>query len=482
MTTEAAPLAPVPRSFEAVPGPRGWPLLGVAPRLRREAFHRQLEGWARDYGDIFAFRLGKRRFLAVADPEVIAGVLRRRPGAFRRGSRLEQVSREMGFLGLFSANGETWRRQRPMVLHGLDPTHIRSYLPAMVDITARLQRRWQEAAAEGRAIDLSADLMRYTVDVTTCLAFGHNLNTLEASAETAIQQHLNVILPALFKRLLAPFALPAWLRDKSLDQHVQALREAVRGFIAQTRVQLAERPALRQHPENLIQALVAASEDGHQGITDEDVSGNVLTMLLAGEDTPAHTLAWLLWLLYRTPEAAARARAEVDAVLAPGGLVRSTEELARLDLVEACANEAMRLKPVAPVLMNETSEDTVVGDVLVPRGTIVACVMRPGGLAASQFPQPEAFDPARWSTGSGGSGKSLSAAKRAVMPFGAGPRMCPGRYLAMAEIKMVAAMLLANFELEEVAAPGQAEPEERLTLTMAPVGLRMRLRVRPGPA
>jgi cytochrome P450 len=475
MTTEAAPVAPAPRVFEAVPGPRGWPLLGVAPRLRREAFHRQLEGWAREYGDVFAFRLGQRRFLAVADPEVIATVLRRRPGAFRRGTRLEQVSREMGFLGLFSANGETWRRQRPMVLAGLDPTHIRSYLPAMVDITARLKRRWQDAAAAGREIDLLADLMRYTVDVTTCLAFGHNLNTLEASAETAIQQHLNVILPALFKRLLAPFTLPAWLRDKSLDQHVLALREAVRGFIAQTRRQLAESPELRQRPANLIQALLAAAEDGHQGITDEDVSGNVLTMLLAGEDTTAHTLAWLLWLLHRNPAAVQQARSEVDAVLGPGGMVHSTEELARLDVVEACANEAMRLKPVAPVLMNEAGEDVVVADVLVPRGTIVACVMRPGGVDARQFPQPEQFDPARW--GAEG-GKSLSAAKRAVMPFGAGPRMCPGRYLAMAEIKMVAAMLLANFELEEVATPGRGEPQERLTLTMAPVGLKMRLRPR----
>jgi cytochrome P450 len=478
MTTEAAPLAPAPRSFETVHGPRGWPLLGVAPRLRPESFHRQLEGWARDYGSIFAFRLGNRRFLAVADPEVIATVLRRRPGAFRRGSRLEQVSREMGFLGLFSANGETWRRQRPMVLHGLDPTHIRSYLPAMVEITARLQKRWQAAAADGQEIDLLADLMRYTVDVTTSLAFGHNLNTLEASAETAIQQHLNVILPALFKRLLAPFVLPAWLRDKSLDHHVLALREAVRGFIAQTRVQLAARPELRQQPENLIQALLAAAEDGHQGISDEDVSGNVLTMLLAGEDTTAHTLAWLIWLLHRNPQAATQARQEVDAVLAPGGLVRSTEDLARLDVIDACASEAMRLKPVAPVIISEAGEDVLVADVLVPRGTMVACVMRPGGVDAGQFPEPEQFDPARWNASAGAGAKSLSAAKRAVMPFGAGPRMCPGRYLAMAEIKMVAAMLLANFELEEVATPGLAEPEERLTLTMAPVGLKMRLRLR----
>jgi cytochrome P450 len=125
-------------------------------------------------------------------------------------------------------------------------------------------------------------------------------------------------------------------------------------------------------------------------------------------------------------------------------------------------------------------EDVVVADVLVPRGTIVVCVMRPGGMDAGQFPLPQQFDPSRWQAEAGG--KSMSAAKRATMPFGAGPRMCPGRYLAMAEIKMVAAMLLANFELVEVATPGRAEPEERLTLTMAPVGLKMRLRLRPGAA
>jgi cytochrome P450 len=59
------------------------------------------------------------------------------------------------------------------------------------------------------------------------------------------------------------------------------------------------------------------------------------------------------------------------------------------------------------------------------------------------------------------------------------PRMCPGRYLALAEIKLVAAMLLANFEIEEVAPEGGGEPKEKISIVMAPVGLRMRLRLRP---
>jgi cytochrome P450 len=61
------------------------------------------------------------------------------------------------------------------------------------------------------------------------------------------------------------------------------------------------------------------------------------------------------------------------------------------------------------------------------------------------------------------------------MPFGAGPRMCPGRYLALAEMKMVAAMLLASFRLQSVGTSSGGPVRERLALAMSPVGLKMRL-------
>lgn len=320
--------------------------------------------------------------------------------------------------------------------------------------------------------------MRYTVDVTTCLAFGKNLNTLEQGDGTAIQQHLNVIFPALINRILAPVDFRRWVKDKRIAGHVQALQVAVAGFIADARQQLADQPALREKPQNLIQALIAATDRGEGGITDEDVSGNVLTMLLAGEDTTANTLAWMTWLLFTHPQALARARTAVDHLLPQGAIVSTVEQLSALDELEACAHEAMRLRPVAPLNILEAAEEVVVADVLVPKGAFVVCLMRPASLNAAHFAQPNDYDPTRWRNADDGSVKAMSAAKRVSMPFGAGPRMCPGRYLALAEIKMVAAMLLSSFEIEDVSAPQAGAPEERLTLTMAPVGLRMKLRLR----
>ena len=466
--------APV-RRIRDLPGPRGLPLLGNALQIQRERLHRTAEQWAREYGEVYRFRIGAREFVVVSNPEMVAAMLRDRPDGFQRTDRLNAAARELGFSGLFSANGEDWKRQRPMVLRGLDPTHIKAFHPTLVKVTQRFEGRWRRAMDAGQPIDLQSDLMRYTVDVTAGLAFGTDINTVE-SDEEVIQKHLDKLLPALARRVLSP--LPRWLarRDREVEADLAAVHGAVAGFIAAARQRLADEPELREHPRNLIEAMVAERDRPGSDLTDEDVSGNMLTMLLAGEDTTANTLAWMIWLLHRHPEAAQRAAEEVRRVL--GEESHPThEQLSQLDFVEACAHETMRLKPVAPLLIQEAVRDTVVDGVAVPAGTPVMCLMRPGAVNAAHFTDPQEFRPERWLAGDG-PGRAAGSAKRVAMPFGAGPRTCPGRYLALSEMKMVAAMLLSTFDIADVAAADGAEVQERLAFTMSPVGLKLRLRSR----
>jgi cytochrome P450 len=167
-------------------------MLGNAHQFEPESFHLQLEEWTKEFGSLFRFQITDRNFLGVSDPAVIATVLERRAEIFFKGPRLVQVAKDLGFHGLFTANEDAWRRQRNLVMAGLDPTHMKTFLPQIVGVAAKLRDRWIKAARENREIDVLADLMRYTVDVTTCLAFGCNLNTLEDGDQGAIQQHLNV--------------------------------------------------------------------------------------------------------------------------------------------------------------------------------------------------------------------------------------------------------------------------------------------------
>jgi cytochrome P450 len=189
-------------------------------------------------------------------------------------------------------------------------------------------------------------------------------------------------------------------------------------------------------------------------------------MLLAGEDTTANTLAWMIYLLYRHPEALARARAEVL-----GKDLHRYESMTALPFVDACINETMRLKPVAPIIILQPARDTTIADIEVPKDTLLMCLMRAGAIDERRFPDARLFDPGRWLSGASG-----ASPKRVSMPFGAGPRLCPGRYLAILEMKMVMAMLLGNFEIESVHAPDGGEAREHLAFTMYPEDLRLRLR------
>jgi len=469
------PLAPPLRSIADLPGPRGWPLVGNMFQLRRPMIHRSVERWCREFGPVFAFRLGRTPIVVLADHEQLAAVLRDRPDGWRRTQQLQAVGREMGLTpGLFGSEGESWRRQRRMVMSGLDPGTVRAYFPSLQRVTGRLRNRWQRAARERRTLDLQAELMRYTVDTVAGLAFGSDINTLESDG-VVIQQHLDRIFPALFRRVLSPLPYWRWIRlpaDRALERSVAEVKRAIAGFIAQARERLRADPARRSEPPNLLEAMIVAAEEGTTGISDEQVAANVLTMLLAGEDTTAHTLGWLLHLLHRHPDAMARARDEARRVAA-GQQAPTPEQLAQLEFIEACIHETMRLKPVAPFMVVESLRDTRLGDLQVPRGTLLWCALRHDGMQERHFERPGVFDPGRWLGDA-----APSSAKRVTMPFGSGPRMCPGRYLAMTEMKMLLAMLLSQFDIDSVDTPDGREAEERMSFTMVPVGLRMRLRER----
>jgi cytochrome P450 len=471
--------APTLRDIADLPGPRGLPVVGNLFRIERSKLHQNIEAWGREFGPYFRMRLGKRTLLVVSDHEAINAALRDRPDGFRRTRVLEIIGGEMGLTpGVFGVNGDAWRRQRRMVMAGFDPTHVRAYFPSLLKVTERLRGRWQKAAASHATIELQPELMRFTVDAIAGLAFGSDINTLE-SDDDVIQRHLDKIFPALFKRIFSFIPLWRLIRlpaDRQLERSVAAVNVAIAGFIAQARARLAADPARRAQPPNLLESMIVSADEGDSGLTDKDVAGNVMTMLLAGEDTTANTLAWMIYLLQRHPEALKRATQEVRS-LAGDVSTFTPDKMASLDYLEACAHETMRLKPVAPFQVIEALRDTVVAGIRVPTGTGLWCLMRGDSISEKHFPNPSAFMPQRW-LAEGDPGQAASSAKRVSMPFGAGPRVCPGRYLALLEIKMAMAMLLSHFDIETVTTPDGGEAEEHMAFTMMPVGLRMTLRER----
>lgn len=471
--------AAVLRSLDALPHPPGLPLLGNLLKVSPDTLHLQMESWAVEHGPLFTVRFGRRRLLAVSDTDLGRQILRDRPDGFRRMRPVERVARELGMHGLFSAEGELWREQRRVWMAALNTHQVKHFHQQLMATTRKLLHRWQAAADTGAVVDIAADLMRFTVDVTMQFALGHDPNTLEQSGDV-IQRHLDLIFPAVGRRVPAPFAYWRYVklpRDRALDRAVAALRSEVGLLIEKARRRLLDSPELLAAPSCFLEAMLAASLREGSTISDEDVTANTLTVLLAGEDTTANTLAWLMHECGGRRDVLAALRAEADALFAahPGAdaaLPCADHFPHWLPVTDAAINETMRLRPVAPFYVLESVRDTVLADVAVPAGTELLLLARAAaGCAPSSVPRPR-FDPLN----ANASGAETGPGRGPTLPFGHGPRMCPGRNLALTEMRNVVLMLVRNFDFEVLS---QEKPvSERFSFTLVPRHLRLRFRRR----
>ncbi|RDJ97455.1 cytochrome P450, partial [Cupriavidus lacunae] len=420
------------RPLEQLPGPAGLPWLGNLLQLHHSRMHSELEQWCAAFGPIYRINLARLPAIVVADGEWIDRILHDRPETFRRARAVEALTREVGDVSVFAAEGETWRRHRRPVAQALDARHLRDFFPTLAGVTRRLKRRWEQAAADGLPVHVQQDLKRYAVDVTASLAFGHDTNTLEGEGGP-VQQHLERILPMFDRRLNALFPYWHYVRlpaDRAYDKAVQALRKFIGEMIVAARERLAQAPDLAAHPRNFLEAMVAAQAADDAPLSDEELIADSVTMLLAGEDTTANTISWILYFMCIHPDVQRRMQEEAAEVLGTTDVLADIHEASRLVYLDAVVHESLRLKPVAPLLHLESNRDVEIAGFVVPRGTLVLLLTRPNVLRDNSFAAALEFRPERWLESS-----AAAHHRSGFVPFGSGPRLCPGRSLALLEAK-----------------------------------------------
>ena len=462
------------RTLDDLPGPRGLPFLGNIHQLDLTKLHLILERWAAQYGPVYLFRKGSARAVVLSDPKWCEQVLRARPEIFTRDSSIAPVASEMGLDGVFSAEGDAWRPQRRLAMFALAQRHLRGLYPKLQTVTTHLKKRWERLADAGAPLNVVDELKRFTVDVTTLIAFGHDVNTVE-QGDDVIQRRLEIVLPEFNRRLFALF--PTWRfirlpRDRRLDRALAELRAWLGELVVAARTRLAAEPGRAEQPSNFLEAMLSARDDDGRPFSDDVIFGNLMTMLVAGEDTTAYQLGWAVHQLCDSLESVMELQREAEKLFGTSDVAADIETANRLIWAGAVANETMRLHPVTPVVVIlEAKVETVVGDLLVPAGTGVFVLSRPAACDPDRFVEPHAFRPRRW-LGAHVGAHDVSA----HIPFGSGPRICPGRTLALLEMKLVLSMLYRNFSVERVG--GADGVRENFAFTMSPVGLKVRLRRR----
>jgi len=467
------------RRWHELPGPRGLPGVGSALQLSREQLHLQLEGWSEAYGPYCGFKLGSTPVVLIADAQLTSQALRARPKHFRRLSKIEAVFSELGIQSVFTAEGDAWREQRRLVMSALSQRNLVGFYPVFRAVTERLLRHWEQKAARGATVEIQDDLLRFTVDVITTLAFGRDVNTVDGGNDL-LQDKIATVLVALSRRTRA--VLPYWRllslpRDRALYAALEELRGWMSTIVEETRGALAEEPG--RAPRNFLEAMLTARDAEGRPFAEPVILGNALTLLFAGEGLTGNTLAWAVHELCDAPQAVAALREEADRVLGGEAFAADLAATDVLRYADAVTRETMRLRPVAPFAVMEANCDTALGGLDVRAGEVLICLYRRPALSEAVTADAERFLPQRWLDADPEAAARLDAAH---MPFGSGPRICPGRSLAFLETRVVLSMLYRNFDVERVGSRDDVRAVFRFA-AVEPHGLRVRLRARtPAPA
>lgn len=205
-------------------------------------------------------------------------------------------------------------------------------------------------------------------------------------------------------------------------------------------------------------------------MSEEDIREEVDTFMFEGHDTTAMALSWILFMLGHHPEIQAKAAAEIDAFFDEidkenpsnpsnnepkkerlkfndheDDIHLGLDEIKSLKFLECCIKEGLRLFPSVPFIGRRLHEDIILNNRNVPKGTIIFVYIYMLHRDPNVFPDPERFDPDRFSQEN-----SIGRHPFAFVPFSAGPRNCIGQRFAMSELKVVLAHLLRNFRFESL--------------------------------
>jgi cytochrome P450 len=446
------------------PGPRGFPLLGVLPALRRDTLT-LLERARREHGDVVRFLAGppglRTTTYALFHPDAVRRVLAGRADDYRKENRFYTELRLALGDGLLNSQDERWLRQRRFVQPLFTRRRIAGYAAAMGEEAEALAHGWRAAARTGAQIDVHREMSRLTLRVVGRLLFGADVER----AVPVVAASFPVLGEYARNRAYNPASPPrSWPTPANRRAaHAQrAMREVCDALIADRRGAGDGAGA-----DDLIGMLVAA-RDGAEALDDGEIRDQVLIFLLAGHDTTALALTFALQLLGRHPAARARMQAEVDAAL--GDRTPGAEDVERLPYTTMVLKEAMRLYPPAWATGRRSATGDEIDGYRLPPGSDVIVSPWVTHRHPGFWDDPARFEPERF-TPEGEAARH----RHAYFPFGAGPRACIGQYFSMLEAAIVLAVVAREFDV--VASLERIPLAPRITLHPAgPVPCRLALR------
>jgi cytochrome P450 len=389
-----------------------------------------LERMFRHYGDVVRLRIMKLRVYSIAHPDGIKHVLQDNHRNYRKSFDYKILARLLG-QGLVTSEGSLWLRQRRLMQPMFHRQKVTGFGTLMAECTQEMLDRWRGRAQRREVFDVAPEMMRLTLQIV-----GRALLSMDLTAQADVIAGNMTIANERFGEMGLSAFVP-WLPTPGNARFRNAaatLRKIVLDIIAERRREG------RDHGDLLSMLLAVRDGETGEGMKDEQLRDEVLTLILAGHETTATALSWTWYLLSQNPEAESKLHTELDRVL--GGCPASVSDLPNLNYTGMVIDEAMRLYPPVWAVGREAIADDEILGYRVLKGSNVLLSQWLAHHHPAFWENPSRFEPERFSAE-----RAAGRPRYAFFPFGGGPRMCIGNLFALTEAQIVLATVAQKYRL-----------------------------------
>src|SRR5947207_545507 len=381
---------------------------------------------AREHGDIVRLQIGKRQDYLVNHPDYIRTILLDQESTRRSVHR--PLQRILG-QGLLTSRGKIHRKQRTL----LQPIFHKQRMAALGDVMADEIERWSPRWKDGATVDEADEMTRLTMSIAGKTLFNVDLE----SEATELRDALVTVLTTtrfnnllLVTKALERLPLPPNVRFRRAAKHLDQ-------FIYQM---IAERHAGPCDQPDLLSVLARLSKEKPRMMNDEKIRDQILTFFVGGHETIATALTWTWYLLATNPKVTEKLHAELDAVLQ--GRSPVVEDLEKLSYSKMVFTESMRIFPPVWIMGRRVLSDLNLDGHIIPKDSYVHLSQFLMHRDARYFPDPERFDPERWTAEA-----SAELPRFCYFPFGGGGLQCIGEGFAWMQALLMIGVLARQWRM-----------------------------------
>ncbi|MEM7589929.1 MAG: cytochrome P450 [Cyanobacteria bacterium P01_A01_bin.83] len=419
-----------------------------------------LEKLQRQYGEIFYIPApgSLPPYVIFSNPQGIEEVFTAKPDLFEVNQQSTNSIRLMlGDNSMALLSGKEHQRHRKLLMPPFHGERIKSYGQSMVDVTQEVIEQWQV----GQRICIRDYTQEISLRVILRNIFGVDQGEKYDRLQTILVDYLNIFnypLKSLF--LFFPWlqkdlgGLTPWSKFLQQKRQIDHLLQA-------------ECDLRRQNPdmmgEDILSLLLSARDEAGQLMSDAEIKDELMTMLFAGHETTASSIAWSFYWLHRLPEVKDKFQAELNA------MANKTDfaAVAKLPYLSAVVSETLRLQPVVAFVGRQLKQPWELMGYQLDAGTSLFPSIYLTHYREDIYPEPKKFKPERFI--------EQEFSPYEYLPFGGGNRRCIGHVFALYGMKLVLATVMSQVELELL--DNRPLKSARRGLTFSPAGgVKMRVK------